>query len=250
MTEQNILDQITHKNIHEMAESIAIRLADDAPPDPLHPKELLKKQIQIDMQTTITQFFETFVVGIKELLTTLARLSVMEPELFSDEISAQFDKIGDGISKLSENPDDTKSLREMSGITNETIKAFNRAVSDLYEKKQYDKASAVYSFLTFLDPNEPAYWLGLGNSEFFQKNYEKALSAYSSVISLNTQNPVAQFYSAHCYLAMDQTDKAIEMADQALEVIKNIPSSAEQKEQKEQAEQFKIYCVEVANQKQ
>lgn len=238
-----ILDEETKQHIQEMSKTMAEKMAEDAPPDPLHPKELLKKQLQIEMQTKITEFFERFVIGVKELVFNLIKLSENEPELYSDEIVAQMDKLGEGLESLGENPDETRSPREVCGLTNDTMKAFNRAVADLYENKQYEKSSAVYSFLSFLDPDEPAYWLGYGNSEYFCKRYENALRAYESAAIMDPGDPHCHLYSAHCHNELNQVDLALESVDKALEIIKKDPAM---KEWEEPAEQLKLYLGDMA----
>src|SRR5262249_50209612 len=139
---KSLLDPEIQTRIHDLSQNIATKIADDAVPDPLHPKALLKNQIQLEMETQIKQYFEMFVKGVKELMLALHRLSEKEPELFSQQIEAQLDQLGHGLGKLDENVVETKSPKEQCGLTEETMNAFNRAAADLYENQQYDKSAA------------------------------------------------------------------------------------------------------------
>lgn len=232
------LDPDTQRHIEEMAIAVAERQAAEAPPDPLHPKELIRRRVQAEVQQQITEFFENFVKGLKELVTTLNELSQEDPKYYSEDVIAQLDKLSEGLTLLGENPEDNRSPREVAGITQDTMIIFNKAAAHLYEKKEYDKSSAVYSFLAFIDPGEPAYWMGSGNSEYFQQHYDKALANYKTVGEIDPQDPHCHFYSAHCYHELNENDKAIESANSAIEVIKRNPSLKEWLEQAEGLKEF------------
>lgn len=238
------LDEENLQKIHEMSETIATQLVEDIPPDPLHPKEMQKEKIQLTTEQNIKEFFEFFATGARELMVALLHLRETEPDLFPEQFDAQLEQLGEGLGNMGINPEETKSPRELCGITNETMQVFNRAAADLYVNQEYDKSAAVYSFLTFIEPYEPAYWIGYGNSEYFLKDYGKALNQYESAIELAPNVPDFYFYSAHCYKELGQVNKSIEIMDQVIQVIDKEPSI---KHRKEQAELLKQYFTGIAN---
>lgn len=233
------LDEEIQQNINSLAENFAIELSENSMPDPLHPPNFRKKQIQLEIQAKLLQFFGIIVNGVMELIFTLYQLSQNEPELYSTEIQTQLDQISIQLGSIEE--DTNKTPKELCGITEETFKAFDKAVVYLFNNQEYEKASAVYAFLAFLDPADPFYWIGLGDSEFFLKHFDKALEAYESAILLAPEYVPFYFYCAHCYLELNQTDKAIDIVNKTLEMTKNNSSLPEWKEQ---AEQLRLYMSE------
>src|SRR5262249_30936875 len=107
---------------------------------------------------------------------------------------------------------------------------------------EYDQSSAVYGFLAFIDPSEPVYWMGMGNSEYFCQRFDKALKAYEVVAELDPDNLHCHFYSSHCHQELNHIDDAIESVEKANEVIKRNPGL---KEWQEQANVLKAYFNEI-----
>ncbi len=243
MNSTNILDDNTHKQIHALAVSMAARLAADAPPDPLHPKQLLEEQLQLKIEQQILEFFERYVAGIKELMLSLITMRQTHPDIDLGEIFTELDKLGKGFSQLGQNPEETRSLRQICGISETAVQIFNDTVTEIYDKKEYERAAKMYAFLSFLEPNEPAYWLGYGNCEFFGQRYEKALPAYEMAVRLDGNEPLHHFYLAHCYHELNQKEQAVGEVEKALALIKSQP---ERKERIAQAEQLKLYFNEMA----
>jgi tetratricopeptide (TPR) repeat protein len=244
MADKAILDEETQKKIEDISSSIAEKQANEAPPDPLHPKELLKKQIQLETQAKITEFFENFTIGVRELVYALIEVEKSDPSIKADVILSQLEKLGEVLSAMAENPVETKSPREVCGFTEETMKVLDRAVATIYESKEYEKASAVYTFLSYLDPGESTYWVGYGNSEFFLAHYSNALKGYETAVANAPDYVPYQFYLAHCYKELKQIDKAIDIVDQSLE---NIKKNSSPKEWKETAEQLKAHLKSIAH---
>lgn len=239
---QTLLNEENLQKIHEMSETIAIQLADDAPPDPFQPKDVVKNKLQIDTENQIKEFFENLAFGAQELMRSILRLKETEPELYTEQLEAQMDQLGEGLVAMADNPDETRSPRQLCSISDETMKVFNRAAEDLYVHQEYDKSAAVYSFLTFIEPNETGYWIGCGNSDYFLKNYDLALQSYESAIELAPNVPDFYFYRAHCYKELGQVSKSLECIDQALQIIDQDPSL---KERRAQAEQLKQYFIDL-----
>lgn len=243
MRKSNILDEHTQQQIHNLSISMATKLAADAPPNPMRPQNLEEQYLQDTLEKQIVTFFETYVEGLKELMASLIQFQHTQPDLDLGELFTEFDKLDKGFNKLGESPDDTRSLREMSGISSNAISAFDMVVSSLYEKQEFNRAIKIYSFLSFLEPYQAAYWIGYGNCEFFQKQYEKAVPAYEMAIQLNGLNPMPHFYLAHCYHELHQREEAIEAVDHALTLIKDNP---EMKNWLDQAQQLKEYFNQMA----
>lgn len=229
---QALLDPEVKQKIHDLSESIASEVAKEAPPDPLNPKERLQIQVQTDVEKSLIAYFESIAVGAKELMNALNALKEAEPTLFTENFDAQLLQLREQMANIGENP--TQSPRECCGISDETMQIFHQAAAHVNHSEDYDKAAAVYSFLTYLDPDVPAYWIGYGNAHYFLKNFEQALTAYEKAIELAPQVPELYCYAAHCHSEMGKVDKALDLLDQM----------PEQKEKNQQVEDLKQYFKE------
>ncbi|MCE5316391.1 MAG: tetratricopeptide repeat protein [Parachlamydia sp.] len=238
---QALLSEENLQKIHEMSETIATQLVDDTPPDPMQPKDFVKNKLQIDTENQIKRFFEQLAFGAQELMRSILHLKETEPELYTEQLEAQMEQLGEGLVAVADNPDETRSPRQLCAISDETMHVFNRAAEELYVHQEYDKSAAVYSFLAFIEPNETGYWIGCGNSDYFVKNYDRALESYESAIELAPKVPDFYFYCAHCYKELGQVSKSLELIDQALQII---DQDLALKERREQAEQLKQYFSE------
>lgn len=238
------LDEETKQKISEMAESFAESEAAEASADPLHSRELLRIQIKDRFEKQIIQFYERVLGGLRELVSTIDELAEKDPEVKVDEVPELVAQLSQGIAKLSEDPQGEKTIKELSGLTDETIEKFNKAAAYLYETKQWDRASKVYSFLAFIEPRETAFFMGEGNAEFFSKRFENAVRSYEQVVLLDPDDPHCHFYLAHCYNELKDPNNAYREASEALEIIKHNPSL---KEWLGQAEELKAYFHNMRN---
>lgn len=236
--EKSLLNEENLQQIHEMSETITTQLLEDTPPDPLHPQAFAREKLQIETENQIKEFFEKLALGAKELMVAVLQLKETDPELYTEQLEDQMEQLGESLVVLGDNPEDTRSPRELSGITDETMTVFNGLAAKLYANQEYDKSAAVYSFLAFIEPNQPAYWIGSGNSDYYLKNYEKAIKSYEKAIELVPSVPDFYFYCAHCYKELGQVNKSLELVDQALRVIDQDPALQEIRAQAEQIKQY------------
>jgi tetratricopeptide (TPR) repeat protein len=243
-----ILNEDIQHNIKLIAEAQAHKLAEDTIPDPLLPNNQRELQMQAEVERELTLFFEKFLTGLNELMITLMNLGKEEPELYSEKMVEQLDLMMQGLSSMGDNTAEVRPPREKCGLTTETMQSFNRAVSFLYDSKNYEKSSAVYFFLTFLDPNELAYWIGYGNSEFFLRRYQKALEAYHIASLVDPADPHCHFYSAHCHHELNDLKGAIDSCDKAINALNSshekIPHT---NEWMNQAQQLKVFFEGIFN---
>lgn len=239
MIEANsLLSENTQKQIHALAVSIATRIVDNEPPHTLQSKNLLQTQLELQLEQQIIAFFERYAAGIKELMASLIVMHKTHPDIDLGEIFTELDKLGKGYSQLGQFPEETRSLREISGVSDSAMQIFNEAVAEIYGNKEYDRALKMYAFLSFLEPNEPAYWLGYGNCEFFGQRYDRALPAYEMTIRLDGSNPLNHFYIAHCYHELNQKEQAVEEVERAIALMKGKPEMSHYHGQAEQLKQF------------
>lgn len=132
-----------------------------------------------------------------------------------------------GIAKIiSGNRDDflrqvaeEKTLQQIAHVGDETLEKMYQAAKWLYNDKQFKQAAESFGFLTLLNPTRYAFWLGLGNAEFYNKQYEAALLAYAFCCETNPEDPTCHLFSCRCYEQINEIDNAVNALDLALFVI-------------------------------
>ena len=67
-----------------------------------------------------------------------------------------------------------------------------------YQNGLYEKASAIFRYLTLLQPNGVRNWLGLGSSLMLLSRYEEAESIFTVAIAKNSTDIRPYIYSAEC----------------------------------------------------
>lgn len=110
-----------------------------------------------------------------------------------------------------------KSLQEILGYDNQTLDKFYIAASHLFEQQQYKDAGEAFFFLTHLNPNVYAFWLGLGMSDHLCNEYRPALISYAMAAALDPENPLPFYHSASCYYALHDSQEALNFVDAALQ---------------------------------
>lgn len=109
-----------------------------------------------------------------------------------------------------------KSMQEIYGISDETIEHFYHAAKAIYDRKDYEDAINAFSFLCFLNRKNYAFWIGLGNSEFFCNRFEEALQAYAFAVLADPFEPTPHIQSCFCYEKMGDRELAKNALDLAL----------------------------------
>lgn len=113
---------------------------------------------------------------------------------------------------------DIETLKEMMPqFTDENVEAFYTLAFDFYENGRFKEAVDFFRFLTTIDHMNKKNWLGLGAALQMQKEYEKAINAYTLAAFLDAKDPYIPFYAAECCISMGDLSRgmdALESADE------------------------------------
>lgn len=229
------LDPAIQQRIDQLASSAAGREVSDAPPNPLTPTNYLQSKVEAQIKQQFNRFLKRIQIGLQELFNTLNYLNEIHQESAFAEALGHFKQLEDAPEVKGR-----RTPRESYGLSKSTMEAFNRAAGHLYENKEYEKAVGVYTFLSYLDPNEAAFWLGLGNSEYYCHCYEAALVAYEAAAEVDPDDPQHYLFSSHCYDELGQNAKAVKCCDQALTLIASRPNLIDWREK---AANLKSYYI-------
>lgn len=214
----NIDPQISQE-IDKIAQSVAGSEAGHSMPDPLQPTQFLQSKIEAQIKLQFNRFLKKIQTGLQDLFATLQHLAQQDTQCPYQAILDQCKEF-----KPASEPGTLKSPRDEFGFDDKAMKAFNQAAAYLYEQKEFEKLIGVYTLLSYLEPEDQAYWLGLGNAEYFCRHYESALLAYEAAIEADPKNPDSYLFASHCYEQLGQLDRAIELCDEALGVIASNPA--------------------------
>jgi type III secretion system low calcium response chaperone LcrH/SycD len=189
---------------------------------PLIPPEE-KEIVQKTVSNTFAPIGKRMETGMLKILDLLTDTDAHEPGLFPEKTHEQLCQIAAIASVIAEHPVnylsllvDAKTLQEVFAIDDETLESLYQASKHLYEQQHYAEAAAAFSILSVINPNNHTFWIGLGNSEYFCRNYEAALIAYAMATQSDPCDPLCHFFSARCYEAMNQKELAINALELAI----------------------------------
>lgn len=117
-----------------------------------------------------------------------------------------------------------ESLHEALELTDTELDTLYQGVKYLFEQQYYVEAAAAFSFLTFLSPAIPIFWMGLGTAEYHLQRYEAALLAYAMAAQANGLDPLPHLFSAQCYELLNEKERALH----SLELARLVLTHAEQ----------------------
>lgn len=229
------LDPALQARIDQLAVTAAGHEISAAPPNPLTPTSYLQSKVEAQIKQQFNRFLKRIQIGLQELFVTLNRLHESSHDPAFEEALSHFKQLED-VPEVK----GRRTPKESYGLSSATMETFNKAAAFLYESKDYEKAVGVYTFLSYLDPNEAAFWLGLGNSEYYCRSYEAALVAYEAAAEVNPDDPQHFLFSSHCYDELGQIEKAIKCCDQALVLIASRPNLIDWREK---AANLKSYYI-------
>lgn len=212
------LDPAIQARIDQLASTTAGNEVSNLPPNPLTPTTYLQSKVEAQIKQQFNRFLKRIQLGLQELYTTLNLLRETSNDSAYEEALSHFKRLEDAPEVKGR-----RTPKESYGLSKATMETFNKAAAFLYENKEYEKAVGAYTFLSYLDPNEAAFWLGLGNSEYYCRSYEAALVAYEAAAEVNPDDPQHFLFSSHCYDELGQLEKAIKCCDQALALIASKP---------------------------
>lgn len=112
--------------------------------------------------------------------------------------------------------------KEIPAFSPEKMKELYEFAYYLYQDKQYQKASQVFSLLTVANPVERKYWKALGGTQQMLNEYEKAIQSYvcAQILSPGQSDPYLYIYIADCRFALDQHKEGLKMLEGAKAIAK------------------------------
>ncbi len=108
-------------------------------------------------------------------------------------------------------------LKDVKGLTDDEMEATYANGFNMFQAGNYKKASQIFEFLVMFDNGEKKYWTALGATMFNLRNYNGALTAYSSAVLIDV-DPKLLVKIAQCHLALDAKEIASGALEAAIEL--------------------------------
>lgn len=200
----NELDINFDKMVDDLTEKMASEMLGDPSKSVLTPQGQ-KERLQEQVREILKGHFSKLPKGITYLLENLHKMTAAdEPEVDK----ALFKII---LTKLAEEKTDE--------LTNEELSALFLSAIDLYNTQNYSQAAEAFYVLTEFTPSLPYCWKSLGNSYFHSNQQKEAIEAYATARSLNGEDPEIMVYEARCLYNENRLQEAIDLLNQASEIV-------------------------------
>lgn len=234
----DVIDQEFHDIAHSLADTLAEEEAHK--PNQVLPKKALQERYQQELEQEFSAYRKRLQNGVAKIVESLLALSKDTPDIFSQDVVDGLLRIS-GLSELIAKDEQGfidqlfsgTSLQELAVVSDAVADKLYQGAKHLYEQKLYDDAADAFCFLASLNPKTFAFWLGLGNSEFCRKCYDKALWALAFACEADPTDPACHLISSRCYVELGEIDEAISSIDLALYVIEGRDAFKEWKPQLE-----------------
>lgn len=199
--------------------------------------------VQQQFSLQVKTIFRRFEMGLDALLGVIFDLlraeghSAEPPNLLQDYSNALTHLVAMAMALRSNNDFcisvllQGETLQEALGITDGELDALYQGVRYLFEQQYYSEAAAAFSFLTFIAPVIPIFWMGLGTCEYHLQRYEAALLAYAMAAQADGLDPLPHLFSAQCYELVNEKERAL----QSLELARIVLSYSDQISEQEAA---------------
>ena len=242
----NELEALQEQASHELEEGFTalaevltdFEIEQDSEPNTLLLKKGQKEKHANEIAQELIGFKHMLENGAKCFDEILKRFAKERPEKDVKNVSVDLAKLGFYFITFEEHAEEfdmameeDKTIQELVGIRPATLKLLYEAAALLYEEARFSDAASCFAILTFLNPHEPLFWLGLGNAEYYCQHYEKALMTYAFVVQVNPDDPTPHLFSSKCYEELQDIDNAINALDLALYVIRDEENQEQLKKQ-------------------
>lgn len=107
------------------------------------------------------------------------------------------------------------TLQKTFKISSNELERIYKEAYEEYLQANYKESIFVFRWLVFFNPFISKFWFALAASLQMEKNYKKALHAYSVSAILRPEDPYAHYYAYVCYTMLndyEEANKALELA--------------------------------------
>lgn len=114
------------------------------------------------------------------------------------------------------------TLKDVHGVSNETMSDVYKLAYDFYHMGKLDDAESLFRFLCIYDFYNPEYAMGLAAVYQLKKNYSKAIDFYALSYSLSENDYRPMLYAGQCNLMLCRSVQASKCFDIVTEKCSDI----------------------------
>lgn len=217
--------------INDIAKTYATRLVNSLSCEEtrLVSKEAKLTGYQAQYQQELSHYVTCIATGLREIVPRLLELAPFEPEIFTESVQDELQKLCQDEVKL-ENWALLSLINDAEVIpfhlSEGALQGLYRIGASFYNSGSYLQAARVYLILTLINHENAAFWMALGDAEFYNQAYANALYAYAASSRQDPTDPAPHFYAARCYEELKQYS----LANNSLDVLLTLVDGEEDNE--------------------
>jgi TolA-binding protein len=220
----------TDTHISTLARELAQRIMENQEElEQLETPSQKKERLQIEIQEEFNKVYANLEEGMVAIVAKLNDLGLMNEEVEKD-ISVITDKAlyyKDHMEECLDLLNKNISLFDYFSLNPATEESMYQAARSIYEEQSYEDAWRAFQVLVLLDSTQVIFWMGFGNSQYLCQNYEAALEAYKMLASFDVKDPLCRIFAARSYLEVHDYEKALQLCNDALQIISGEPTYRE-----------------------
>lgn len=141
--------------------------------------------------------------------------------LGEDRYSAFMSDLAEAGRILTENPE---LQGEKLGLSQNSFDCLFSVGETLLKKNEAERAAALFTLLTVLDPSWFRHWFYLGMALQDLKEYKEAVKAYEKANKITEESPLPHFFLTECFLSLDDPQNASVHFEKAKEIVATLPA--------------------------
>lgn len=130
-----------------------------------------------------------------------------------DEAPTGRETEAEALKRLSDYLKPDRKAQEAYGLDDAEMEALFAAASSYLRSSDPIEAADAFRFLTFLNPDDARYWMGLGQGLRAAEQFTESIEAYSMAALKADEDPRPHYHWATCLLALD---RGVEARDRLL----------------------------------
>lgn len=116
--------------------------------------------------------------------------------------------------------DGSFDIKKYYGVTDDALEAIYSIGYEMYNHKQYEKSTGVFTVLTMLDPTSTKYLSACASSCFMEKNFIGALHMFRMSLVNGDYNPKILMRMSECAMNLKQYDDVRRYNDEIINFAK------------------------------
>ena len=151
------------------------------------------------------------------------------PQLQKPWQNESFDTIADHVVQVLSNGGFPQDLY---GFSDKQIEAVYSLGNAAFKQGDYSKAAILYNFVSVCAPLEARYHKACGCAYHKQKDYAKAVHAYSQAAIMDYEDYTPSLYAAECLVNLKQYPRARAALEAVRMQVKDLPATTKENVQK------------------